>query len=139
MSSQGLKNEARITQGDDVIKIEAIFRHQRLAIIREVLYQLGLRGFHYHDVRGTGYSQGGLQEFQGVEYRNDPLPRVKLTVVVVDDQAETVADAIARAARQGKTGDGKIFISEVKDVIRVRTGERGLAALEPSLVPAEDS
>lgn len=122
-----------------MIKIEAIFRHQRLAIVREALYELGLRGFHYHDIVGTGYSRGGVQVFEGREYRNDPLPRVKLTVVVEDHEADKVAETISRAARQNRTGDGKIFISEMKDVIRIRTGESGVDALRVSNVPATDS
>ena len=122
-----------------MIKIEAIFRHQRLAIVREALYGLGLRGFHYHDVVGTGYSQGGRQVFEGREYQNDPLPRVKLTVVVEDHEADKVADTIMRAARQTRAGDGKIFVSEIKEVIRVRTGETGVDALRPSRIPATDS
>jgi nitrogen regulatory protein P-II 1 len=119
-------------------KVEAVFRHQRLAIVRERLYELGLRGFHYHDVRGTGYSQGGVQYFEGTPYRNDPLPRVKLTVVVEDDEAEAVAQIIVKAAHSGNTGDGKVFLSPVDDVIRVRTGERGTGALKVSEVPGVD-
>lgn len=121
-----------------MVKIEAIFRHHRLSVVRTALEELGLRGLHYYDVRGSGYSLSGTEVFNGREIRRDALPRVKLVAVVNDEDEEKVIQVIRKAAQMGNPGSGKIFISDVREVIRIRTGERGHAAILDSAIDASE-
>jgi len=117
-----------------MVKIEAIFRHHRLAVVRTALSELGLRGLHYYDVMGSGQSLGGTEIFDGREIRRDALPKVKLVAVVDDEEAEKVIQVIAKAAQMGDPGSGKIFVSDVREALRIRTRERGRAAILASAV-----
>ncbi len=117
-----------------MVKIEAIFRHHRLSVVRTALAEIGLRGFHYYDVMGTGQSLGGTEIFDGREISRDALPKVKLVAVVNDEEAEKVLQVIAKAAQMGDPGSGKIFVSDVREALRIRTGERGRAAILASAV-----
>ncbi len=112
-----------------MLKIEAIFKPFRLDAVKEALQDLGVQGMTVSEVRGFGRQKGHSELYRGAEYTVDFVPKVKVEVVVDESQAAAVADAIVTAARTGKIGDGKVFLSAVHDAIRIRTGERGGAAI----------
>ena len=106
-------------------KIEAIIRPESLEAVVEALEEVGHAGLNITDVRGHGRQKGMKELFRGREYENRFIPKMKIEVVVKDSLAEHAIETIIAKARTGQIGDGKIFVSEVKDAIRVRTGERG--------------
>lgn len=106
-------------------KIEAIIKPFKLDDVREALSEIGIAGMTALEVKGFGRQKGHTELYRGAEYVIDFLPKVKLEVVVKDDQAESCIEAITNAARTGKIGDGKIFVSTVERVVRIRTGEEG--------------
>jgi nitrogen regulatory protein P-II 1 len=110
-------------------KIEAVVRHHKWEEVKNALTSVGVQGITVAEVRGFGRQKGHKEAYRGVEYTVDLLPKIKVEVVVSDSAALRVVDAIRTAARTGEIGDGKIFITEVADVIRIRTGETGDAAL----------
>ncbi len=110
-------------------KIEAIIRPFRLDDVREALAEVGVKGMTLTEVKGYGRQKGHTELYRGSEYQIDFLPKIKLELVVPDKLADRVMDAILKAAKTGQVGDGKIFLYEVEDVIRVRTGESGESAL----------
>ncbi len=110
-------------------KIEAIIRLDKLDSVKEALATVGLFGLTVYEVRGRGAQKGIVRLFRGREFRTDLLPKVKLEVVVEDADAEKALDIIVKSARTGIIGDGKIFISNIDEVVRVRTGEKGTQAL----------
>jgi nitrogen regulatory protein P-II 1 len=110
-------------------RIEAIIRPERILEVKEVLDKLGYGGMTVTEVKGYGTQHGVMEKWQDQEFWIEFLPKIWLLVVVEDDHAEEVVDAICEAASTGEPGDGKIFISEVSEVVRVRTRERGAAAL----------
>ena len=110
-------------------KIEAIIKPFRLDDVKDALEGLGVGGMTILEVKGFGRQKGHSEVYRGAEYVVDFIPKVKIEVVVADDLVEKVVEAIATAARSGRIGDGKIFISEIKDALRIRTGERGEGAL----------
>jgi len=110
-------------------KIEAIIRHHKVDEVKEALVGVGLHGMTVTEVRGFGRQRGHTETYRGTEYTVDFVPKVKLEIVAGDNQVEKVVSAIVGAAKTGQVGDGKIFVSELKDVIRVRTGETGAAAI----------
>jgi nitrogen regulatory protein P-II 1 len=110
-------------------KIEAIIRPFRVDDVREALAEIGIKGMTLTEVKGYGRQKGHTELYRGSEYQIDFLPKMKIEVVVTDNQLDTVIDAILKSARTGQVGDGKIFVSPVEDVIRVRTGESGESAL----------
>ena len=110
-------------------KIEAVIKPFKLDEVKEALQEIGVQGMTVTEAKGYGRQKGHTELYRGAEYVNDFLPKIKLEVVVDDDMAERVVDAIAAAARSGKIGDGKIFVSPIEDALRIRTGERGHAAL----------
>lgn len=105
-------------------KIEAIIRPERLGIIRGALEELGYPGITISDVKGHGKQRGITQQWRGQEYKVDLLPKLKLEIVVLDDDVTNTVNAIVRAGRTGEIGDGKIFVLPVENVVRVRTGDR---------------
>lgn len=110
-------------------KIEAIIREEALQDVKEALRAIGIVGMNVFEVHGHG-RQGGVQlEWRGTSYQMDMLPKLQLNVVLSDHNVEATIEAITRAARTGKEGDGIIFILPVDDVVRIRTGERGREAL----------
>ncbi len=109
--------------------IEAIIKPFKLDEVREALERVGVEGLTVTEVRGFGRQKGHTELYRGAEYVVDLLPKVKLEILVQDARLDEVVQAIAAAANTGRIGDGKIFIREVEDVIRIRTGERGEAAL----------
>jgi len=110
-------------------KIEAIFKPFKLDEVREALSEIGVSGLTVTEVKGFGRQKGHTELYRGAEYVVDFLPKVKVDVVVADKQADAAIDAIVKAARTGKIGDGKIFISDVAQVIRIRTGETDESAI----------
>ena len=110
-------------------KIEAIIKPFKLDEVKEALQEAGIQGLSVIEVKGFGRQKGHTELYRGAEYVVDFLPKIKIEVVVDDDQAEGVVEAIIDAARTDKIGDGKIFVSPVEQAIRIRTGETGPDAL----------
>jgi nitrogen regulatory protein P-II 1 len=110
-------------------KIEAIFKPFKLDEVREALSDIGVSGLTVTEVKGFGRQKGHTELYRGAEYVVDFLPKVKIDVVVPDKMLEQAIDAIIKSARTGKIGDGKIFVSSVQQVIRIRTGETDEAAI----------
>ena len=110
-------------------KIEAIIKPFKLDEVREALSDIGVSGLTVTEVKGFGRQKGHTELYRGAEYVVDFLPKVKIEIVVADDAVEAAIDSIVKAARTGKIGDGKIFISNVEQVVRIRTGETGESAI----------
>ena len=110
-------------------KIEAIIKPFKLDEVKEALQGIGLQGMTVVEAKGFGRQKGHTELYRGAEYVVDFLPKLKLELVVSDDQVEPALEAIQTAAKTGKIGDGKIFVSDVHQAIRIRTGESGDAAL----------
>ncbi|KQW71488.1 transcriptional regulator [Phenylobacterium sp. Root77] len=110
-------------------KIEAIIKPFKLDEVKEALQELGVQGMTVIEAKGYGRQKGHTELYRGAEYVVDFLPKIKIEVVVADDQLEVSLEAIVGAARTGRIGDGKIFVSEITDVLRIRTGETGAAAV----------
>ena len=110
-------------------KIEAIIRPFKLDEVKEALVEEGIRGLTISEVRGYGRQKGHTETYRGSEYRIEFIPKIKIEVVVEDAKVEKVVDAILKTAKTGQVGDGKIFIYDVEDVVRIRTEESGKDAL----------
>ncbi|WP_455018660.1 P-II family nitrogen regulator [Kingella denitrificans] len=110
-------------------KIEAIIKPFKLDDVREALTELGITGMTVSEVKGFGRQRGHTEVYRGAEYAVDFLPKVKIEMVLPDEQIERTVEAIIEAARSGKIGDGKIFVLPVEEVIRIRTGETGETAI----------
>jgi nitrogen regulatory protein P-II 1 len=110
-------------------KIEAIIKPFKLDEVKEALQELGVQGMTVIEAKGYGRQKGQTELYRGAEYVVDFLPKIKIEVVIADDQLDRAVEAISTAARTGRIGDGKIFISEVIDVVRIRTGETGAVAI----------
>lgn len=106
-------------------KIEAVIKPFKLDEVKDALHEVGLQGITVLEAKGFGRQKGHTELYRGAEYVVDFLPKVKVEVIIADSAVESVIDAIVRAARTGRIGDGKIFVSDIQDVIRIRTGERG--------------
>lgn len=110
-------------------KIEAIIKPFKLDDVKEALQEIGLQGITVVEARGFGRQKGHTELYRGAEYVVDFLPKVKIEVIVDDPMVEKTVEAIMNAAQTGRIGDGKIFISPIEEVIRIRTGERGPNAI----------
>jgi len=110
-------------------KIEAIVKPFKLDDVRQALTEIGITGLTTTEVKGFGRQQGHTELYRGAEYVIDFIPKVKLEIVLDDSQVEECIEAICNAARTGKIGDGKIFISDIGNIIRIRTGEKGQEAI----------
>jgi nitrogen regulatory protein P-II 1 len=110
-------------------KVEAIIQPTRFEAVKDALIELGIAGMTISEVRGHGRQKGHTETYRGREYSVDLLPKVKVEIVIDDAQASAAVDAIVKAAATGKIGDGKIFLSKVSEVVRIRNQERGVAAL----------
>ena len=110
-------------------KIEAVIKPFKLDEVKEALQELGVQGMTVIEAKGYGRQKGQTELYRGAEYVVDFLPKIKIEVVVADDQLQPALEAISSAARTGRIGDGKIFVSDVVDVMRIRTGETGPAAV----------
>ena len=110
-------------------KIEAVIKPFTLDIVKSELQKIGILGLTVYEVRGIGRQKGHTELYRGAEYIVDLMPKMKIEVIVRDDQADDVVEAIIRKARTGRIGDGKIFVSSLEDVVRIRTREHGDAAV----------
>lgn len=110
-------------------KIEAIVKPFKLDEVKEALQDTGLTGITVTEARGFGRQKGHTELYRGAEYVVDFLPKIKIEVIVEDHKVEEVVEAIVKAAKTGRIGDGKIFVLPIDDVIRIRTGERGVDAI----------
>jgi nitrogen regulatory protein P-II 1 len=110
-------------------KIEAVIRPHLLDAVRNALQEVGVAGMTIGEVQGFGRQKGHTETYRGTEYQIEFIPKIKIEVIVPEDIEDNVVEAITKTARTGKFGDGKIFITGLDDVIRIRTGERGEAAL----------
>jgi nitrogen regulatory protein P-II 1 len=110
-------------------KIEAIIKPFKLDEVKEALHEVGLKGITVVEAKGFGRQKGHTELYRGAEYVVDFLPKVKIEVVLEDSQVERAIEAIQEAARTGRIGDGKIFVSTIDEAIRIRTGERGAEAV----------
>jgi nitrogen regulatory protein P-II 1 len=112
-----------------VKKIEAVIKPFKLDEVKEALQDLGVQGMTVLEAKGYGRQKGHTELYRGAEYVVDFLPKIKIEVVVADDQLAAALEAVQAAARTGRIGDGKIFVTDVLDVIRIRTGENGPLAI----------
>ena len=110
-------------------KVEAIIQPHKLEDVKEALKQIGVDGITISEVRGHGRQKGHTEVYRGQEYQVDFLPKVKIEVVAADERLDDLIDCLGKSARSGKIGDGKIFIFDVQDAIRIRNGDRGETAL----------
>jgi nitrogen regulatory protein P-II 1 len=110
-------------------KIEAVIKPFKLDDVKEALQEVGVQGLTVLEAKGFGRQKGHTELYRGAEYVVDFLPKIKIEAVVTDDQLARAVEAIQAAARTGKIGDGKIFISDVTEVVRIRTGETGAQAI----------
>ncbi len=110
-------------------KIEAIIRHFKLEDVKNALTEAGVQGMTITEVRGFGRQKGHTEMYRGTEYEVDFTPKIKLEIVVAEDQLKTVLDTIMRAAQTGQVGDGKMFVSDLTETVRIRTGESGRDAI----------
>lgn len=110
-------------------RVEAIVRVNKLEPVKQALEEVGIRGLTVEHVRGYGRQYGRTDKYRGSTYAINLLPKMRMIVIVNDEQVEDAVQAIVKSAQSGEIGDGKIFVSDVMDVIRIRTGERGEAAL----------
>jgi nitrogen regulatory protein P-II 1 len=110
-------------------KIEAVIKPFKLDEVKEALQDMGVQGMTVLEAKGYGRQKGHTELYRGAEYVVDFLPKIKVEVVVEDSQLDAALEAITAAARTGRIGDGKIFVSEITEVVRIRTGETGPAAV----------
>ncbi len=110
-------------------KIEAVIRHFKLEEVKDALTEVGVQGMTVVEVRGFGRQKGHKEQYRGAEYTVDFMPKAKLEVVVDDEHATSVIETILRTARTGQIGDGKIFVTNLDQMVRIRTGESGVDAL----------
>ena len=110
-------------------KIEAIIKPFKLDEVKDALNAIGVQGITVTEVKGFGRQKGHTELYRGAEYVVDFLPKVKLEIIVSDDKVTEVVETIEKAAKTGRIGDGKIFVTPVEEVIRIRTGERGESAI----------
>jgi nitrogen regulatory protein P-II 1 len=110
-------------------KIEAIIKPFKLDEVKEALQEVGLQGITVTEAKGFGRQKGHTELYRGAEYVVDFLPKVKVELIVADNQADRAIESIVKAAHTGKIGDGKIFVTTVEQVVRIRTGESGEAAV----------
>jgi len=110
-------------------QIEAIIKPFKLDEVKEALTRVGIQGMTITEVKGFGRQKGHTELYRGAEYSVDFLPKVKIQILVPDDKASQVVETVVKTARTGKIGDGKIFVTPVEEVIRIRTGEKGADAI----------
>jgi nitrogen regulatory protein P-II 1 len=110
-------------------KVEAVIQVSKLDAVKEALHEVGVEGMTVYEARGHGRQKGHTETYRGREYTVDLIPKVKLEIVVADEVVEKIVQAIGAAARTGKIGDGKIFLSRIDEAIRIRNDERGDGAL----------
>ncbi len=112
-----------------MVKIDAIIKPFKLEAVQDALHAQGIQGMTVSEIRGFGRQKGQSELYRGAEYKVDFVPKIKIEIVIDESRTDEIIEAVANAARTGKIGDGKIFVYPVSDVIRIRTGERGTAAI----------
>ncbi len=110
-------------------KVEAVIKPFKLEEVKEALTEIGVQGMTVTEVKGFGRQKGHQEIYRGAEYVVDFLPKVKIEIVIPDEMVDRVIETILKSARTGKIGDGKIFVTSVEEVIRIRTGEKGEEAI----------
>ncbi len=110
-------------------KVEAVIKPFKLDEVKDQLNEIGIKGITVTEVKGFGRQKGHTELYRGAEYVVDFLPKIKLEIIITDDQLEDVINAIMKSAQTGRIGDGKIFVTDLQDTIRIRTGERGEEAI----------
>ncbi len=120
---------APLQKGSSMKKIEAIIKPFKLDEVKEALQAVGIQGMTVCEVKGFGRQKGHTELYRGAEYVVDFLPKIRLDIIVSDEEVQKVIEAIQKAAKTGRIGDGKIFITSVEEVIRIRTGETGKSAI----------
>lgn len=110
-------------------KIEAIIKPFKLEEVKDALSEIGIEGMTVSEVKGFGRQKGHTEIYRGSEYKVDFLPKIKVEVVLPDNRVEAAVNAIVSAAKTGKIGDGKVFVADVEEIIRIRTDEKGEAAI----------
>jgi nitrogen regulatory protein P-II 1 len=123
------RQEAMQREKQMMTKLEAVIQPSRFEAVKEILTEIGIGGMTVSDVRGHGRQKGHTESYRGREYSIDLLPKVKIEMVLAENQVDAAVDAILKTASTGKIGDGKIFLSKVEEVIRIRSQERGVSAL----------
>jgi nitrogen regulatory protein PII len=119
----------QLQTGDNMKKIEAIIKPFKLDEVKNALTKIGIQGMTVTEVKGFGRQRGHTEVYRGAEYKIDFLPKVKIELITPEEMVSQVIENIERTAKTGKIGDGKIFLSSVEEVIRIRTGERGKDAI----------
>jgi nitrogen regulatory protein P-II 1 len=127
--SENSSTNHAVTKQTKMTKIEAIIQVSKLDVVKDSLHEIGVEGMTVFEARGHGRQKGHTEFYRGREYTVDLIPKVKLEMVLADDMVEKAVQAIIAAARTGKIGDGKIFLSRIDDAIRIRNEERGNTAL----------
>jgi nitrogen regulatory protein P-II 1 len=127
--ARGLQTARKIITGVRMKKIEAIIKPFKLDEVKEALQEVGLQGITVTEAKGFGRQKGHTELYRGAEYVVDFLPKVKIEIVLADELVDKAVEAIQNAARTGRIGDGKIFLSTIDQAIRIRTGESGTDAL----------
>jgi len=112
-----------------VIKVEAVIKPFKLDAVKDKLNEIGIKGMTVTEVKGFGRQKGHTELYRGTEYQVDFLPKVKLDIIISQEMEDQVVSAIVNTAQTGKIGDGKIFITDLKEVIRIRTGDKGKEAI----------
>nr|WP_277622693.1 P-II family nitrogen regulator [Sphingomonas telluris] len=120
---------AHSNDGAEVKKVEAVIKPFKLDDVKDALHDAGVSGITVTEVKGFGRQKGHTELYRGAEYVIDFLPKVKIEVVVEDSLVDNVVEAIAESARTGRIGDGKIFVSDIEQAVRIRTGDRGADAI----------
>ncbi len=112
-----------------MIKVEAVIKPFKLDAVKDKLNEIGIKGLTVTEVKGFGRQKGHTELYRGTEYQVDFLPKVKLDIIISQEMEDQVVSAIVNTAQTGKIGDGKIFITDLKEVIRIRTGDKGKEAI----------
>ena len=120
---------AQFKPNENMKKIEAIIKPFKLEEVKDALSEIGIEGMTVSEVKGFGRQKGHTEIYRGSEYTVDFLPKIKLEIIIADGQKDAAVSAIIKAAKTGKIGDGKVFVSNVEDAIRIRTEEKGDSAI----------
>jgi nitrogen regulatory protein P-II 1 len=128
-SIRGAAGQGQVEENVSMKKVEAIIKPFKLDEVKEALHEVGVQGITVTEAKGFGRQKGHTELYRGAEYVVDFLPKVKIEIVLMPEQVEPAVEAILKAARTGRIGDGKIFVLDVEEAVRIRTGEKGQDAI----------
>jgi nitrogen regulatory protein P-II 1 len=128
-SIRGAAGQGQVEENVSMKKVEAIIKPFKLDEVKEALHEIGVQGITVTEAKGFGRQKGHTELYRGAEYVVDFLPKVKIEIVLMPEQVEPAVEAILKAARTGRIGDGKIFVLDVEEAVRIRTGEKGQDAI----------